>query len=745
MSNAILYIQGQEVPLLNDISIPIVYSIEDIQSPDKTSSNYVNTLELPGTKELDLIFEAIFDPASDLQYFNPNLKTDCQLYVGGIDLFIGSVKLVKAINNIDTGVTKYICDFIGSKSDLFHNVGEKFLIGNDNPADDLDFSEYDHELNVTNVTNSWATSNMVSGVPTALVAGQGYRYGRIDYGYLGSGANGGSNYEYYVHHLRACLFLREYMVKMFTAAGKTWTSAFLDGAFFKTLSLPGTQPLLVPSGDLANRQAYVGTGGITLNTGLTYSGSVWNPAAATEVTLLLDDDSTSPFTDPGGIWSTGALEFSAPSDGVYTFDCLLTTSMTFSVTGSTTFPIPPTWNFDYTHKLMLQKFVGGVWTTVDTGPNPFGSVNFPSFTGSVSIVSSQSCLTGDKFRIRYWYSLFNLAVTGPGGPLSDGTVNSVVAYLTNPDETALKITIDKFIYEGDDVEVNQCIPRNFKQKDLLKAVINMFNLYIYEDKANPNNFLIEPRNDFYSTTKVEWTTKLDVGTPVENIIMGELDAKRYALLMAEDGDYYNKKYRDNWNEVFGKKEYSVENQFLTNTKEIEVMVSPTPMVGNMNSNNQYTILPHIYAFENNVIEPMKFNPRILIWSGLKTEAWNLKSVSGSNLQTQTPFIGTIDDPVTPTFDLGFGVPNEIYLETFPAYTWPANNLSSEFWDETIEQISNKNSRIVRMGVVLEDSDIKLFDFRKPVVIRGVTYVVNKIDGYDPMERKVTMVEFLKLT
>ena len=759
MSNATLYIQNTEVPLLNDVSIPIVYSIEDIISPDKTSTNFALTIELPGTKELDLIFESIFDPAADLQYFNPNLKTDVQLNVANVDVFVGSIKLVKAVNNLETGSTKYICDFIGSKADLFHEIGEKYLTGNTDPLDDLDFSEYDHDLTVTNVTNSWATSNVVSGTPTALVAGAGYRYGLIDYGMDGSGVNAtAAGYDFNIKHLRPLLAVREYLEKIFEAAGKTWTSSFLDGIFFKKLFIPPSEPLTKPQTTIDDGSCYVGTTGVNYGEALTYSGAggIWNGSSGDINVLELDDDTTGDLDDPNGIWDTTLFQFTAPQDGIYHFTLNMTVGIGISRLGGT--GLFQWCSYDYSIAIQIQKFISGVWSTVAATPFNAGSqpLNTPpnSYNTSMPLNADVICSTGDLVRCIVDTRVTNALLQDVAfNPIVDGTVSYGPGIsATSSNVNTLGITIDSELIEGEEVEVNRTLPLKIKQKDFVKSIFQMFNLYVYEDKNTPNNYLIEPRDSFFSTTKVDWTDKLSISTPVENLIMGELDAKRYIRRFSEDGDYFNKLYQDSWGEVYGTKEDTVENQFLTGENVIECIFSPTPMVGQYNSVNEYMIIPHIYSFENSVAEPMVSNIRILLYNGLlnglytqgTSPCWNLVSTAGDNLQTQIPYTGTLDTFDSPTFDLNFGVPEEIFIETSPPYVWASTNLSTDYWNNFIELISNKNSRVVRMGMILDEADIKTFDFRKPVIVRGVTYLVNKIDGYDPTDRRITMIEFLKL-
>ena len=67
-----------------------------------------------------------------------------------------------------------------------------------------------------------------------------------------------------------------------------------------------------------------------------------------------------------------------------------------------------------------------------------------------------------------------------------------------------------------------------------------------------------------------------------------------------------------------------------------------------------------------------------------------------------------------------------------------------YWKPFIDRISDKNSKILKAYINLDEIDIKLFDFREPVLIDGVMYTVNLIDSFELTDPKSQLVEFLKL-
>ena len=159
------------------------------------------------------------------------------------------------------------------------------------------------------------------------------------------------------------------------------------------------------------------------------------------------------------------------------------------------------------------------------------------------------------------------------------------------------------------------------------------------------------------------------------------------------------------------------------------------------------IIPHVYKLEGNQISVMSIKTRSLFWGGKINLSWGSWALRYGNLTTfipytDYPYVGTLDNPYTPTFDLNFAVPKEIYIDTYPAYTWTSANLGTDYWDDYLNRISDKNSRIVRMNLFLDEEDINSFDWRCPIIVDGAKYLVNKIENYDILSRKTTLVELI---
>lgn len=732
-----LIVDTVEVPLLEDATMPITYSIEDIRNPDKTNASFAETVELPASQELETFFENIENPAIDLQLFNPNLKTDVIYRINNTDVFTGYLKLIKAMRNRENNNTKYIADFIGQKMDLFFNMGDKFFVDNADPADDLDFSAYDHTLNLTNVVNSWSASN-----------GAGYKYKLIDYGYSGSGANGGNDTNFKINHLRPLLYVRQILNEIFIGAGKTWTSVFLDSTFFKTLmvscndKVKKTSALQLNSTFLAGYfSTYSLSNAFNLIITVPSSSSYWNTLFNNINVITWSDDYTFPYNDAGGVYNTTNGEITLTNAGNYKLT--VQEEIVFSAIANSS-PTNIT-SIDMTLTCKIQKYISSVWTDIHT----ISTETITGYAGNPTFYVSGEYtfdgLIGENYRVildSYITACF--LEDGSSNPVTSGSANYYMTISSTVNNIVRLSLNDETVSEGDTVEVTQCLPKNLKQKDFFKSIIQMFNLQVMEDKNNTNNYIIEPYITFFNGTVRDWTSKLDITKGEEIILMGELDAKKYVRDMKSDSDYFNRLYQDNWKRNFGYSETVIENQFLLNENKIEIAFSSTPLVSKLCTYGDYLIIPHIYKKQANTIELQSSNTRILIDGGMINGRWNLVDSTGSNFQATYPYAGTLDNPYTPTFDLNFGLPNEIYINTSLVITYPLSNLTSVYWKPFIDRISDKNSKILKAYINLDEIDIKLFDFREPVLIDGVMYTVNLIDSFELTDPKSQLVEFLKL-
>ncbi|HWV64354.1 hypothetical protein, partial [Chitinophaga sp.] len=173
MIRSSIIVEGYKLDLPEEITADFTYSIQDIREPDKRTTDFSKTIELPGTPLINGLFAHIWnintendnDPSQpNIGYnFNPNKAAKCIALVDNIEVFRGVMRM-SAITQ-ENKIIKYSTNVIGRLSDILLALADTKLAN-------LDFSDLNHDLTTTNITNSWYGAR-----------GTGYVYPLIDYGY----------------------------------------------------------------------------------------------------------------------------------------------------------------------------------------------------------------------------------------------------------------------------------------------------------------------------------------------------------------------------------------------------------------------------------------------------------------------------------------------------------------------------------------------------------------------------------
>lgn len=771
MNRVELYINNTLVDLLEE-SIESLFlinkQIQDIREPEKRQTDFTKTITLPGSKNNDLLFSYAFSLSHNIQStttnftpdFNPNLKASVVLYVDGAEQFSGIAQLVK-VHVTDDYLVMYDVELFGKLANIFTNIGDKELT-------ELDFSEYDHTYNPTNVINSWATSIIKNGSSQAFQLGQGYLYPLIDYGYS-------ANLQTFpLINLYPALSAREYLLKIFEDAGFTWDSAFLDSTYFKSLYIPFKSAVMKLSSSqvLARKfRASRETSAQVFSVPIGQANAVANSVVFNNDTLAPNFDSSNQYATGSGIFTVGAA-----LNSIFTFCSQLRLTATFTpATGGV--QVRSQFNVQVIADVMKQDIGGNntfiatvameiaafdPFTTTHTTANPASvSPLDPDYPGSPYnprnymniVVPNVSLNVGEKIVIRLRPYAFpnqygnNNQVTSTQlfqntstGVFYDGTITLQV----NTGSVFYNLIDNAQIVENQTVLMNNCIPDKIKQKDFFLSIIRMFNLYI-EQGSLPNQLAIEPRNTYYTNTVYDLSKKIDKSQEILITPMGALETQRYRFKYRTDTDYYNQIYNDGHPLNYGEREVLVDNDFVRGTKLTELIFSPTPSVGAIGNDR---VIPRIIKVsDTGVVSSHEGNPRILYYGGMKStnQVWNISSSGQTYTFGSYPYIGHLDDPYTSTVDLCFYPPAEIYWTNYYHSIWYTNNnLYNAYHKQFIEEVTDKNSKIVTAWFNLSPLDIKLMDFRKLYYFEGEYFRLNKIMDYNPISNSLTKCEFIKI-
>ena len=733
----------QSQPFNDNIPVALNFSIADIREPDKRKASRSITISIDATNEINKCFENIFEVNIATQYFNKNLKTPCKYFVDEILNFEGNLQLIK-INLKPSGQIEYECSIVGEGGTLFIEIGDKLITGNSDSADDLDFSAYNHTYN--RATQISTRSNYGTGLG-------------VVYPFIDKGSNGGSDTVWNTNDFLPCFHIREYIEKIITKAGYTFTSSILDSAEYKKLIVyPNITSLQLSQSQLDNRQFYVG---LSSDRSMSVPTTVINPAYTNE--------------SSGGFFDVGNQN---DASGTY---AILNDSGYYNLVGADYYKM----SFTHSNPSVVKCSIGlqsfKRIRNNGNGGSPTGwntlAQNYQNYETSNNTLGDTDAYLGKKISVNTNY-FFNhqlatgevllssgdyvecqsyLAYTSGGTPvyydvsnnvITTGTATWTIKLLSGSAKTSFyALATRKEVIAGNSILANNALPIKIKQKDLLMSEIKRLNLYIDLDPDNKTNLIIESFDEFYNTEPIlnyEGLMDMDKDRTVNPNL---LDAKRYIYKYKDDKDKYNEQYKGTWNETFGTQQIDIENDFQKNDKINEILFSPTPNVANYGLGIAH---PRIFKEEQqggvSVKKPITPNIRILICGGTKqtVNPYTWKEFNSADLITNDYlYAGHTDDPFNPTIDLNFGLPKEVYYAYVNTY-FTTNNCYNRFHKQYLENITNRDSRIETKYIWVNAKNIREFSFRRRVFIDGAYWIVNKIENYNPLKETSTKFELVKL-
>ena len=685
---------GMEVDTESDVDIALTLSVQDIQDPTKRRGAFSKTITLPGTAKNHVLFGHAYNLQSYFGGFNPTRRIRASLWVDGIQVFTGIMQLLGIKKS--GSLVNYEVSLFSDEVSLFRDIEGKLLT-------DIDFSDLNHNM----------TSGVVSGTWGAAI-GSGYVYPMYDGGDYTDRftAIGDSDpAEFTNSNFKPAVYVKEYIDRIFSAAGYRYESAFFDSARFKSLAIP-----------------YYANGRIMLNVTQANgeAARAQTTAESTGFSIEFDDDSSTGFYDNGGNFDTTAFSYTAPIAGVY--DVYMTGDL---------------YNDD----------------SITRPAQPVVLVN--------DAIAYQSSLFNIPAAGTFPF-VFNGAITLAAGDVLTFGFNSVVGIQVLTGATVRIVPRDVATI-GLEMVIADAVPVKVKQSELLTDLIKMFNLMIYADPSNPKKLFVEPWVDFYSLqaqlilnaydirvdadggdaeinargcalsaladllgediSVVDWSYKVDQYSTF-NISAGDPESRKtYQFNFADGGDLFSRVYREEFNQGYGSRKYTVDNYYAKNTVTVDTLCAvciPAQYSSERavfrsfdldNNGNAKTITTGYRIGQYNFVEP----PNGCYWS-----------YNGIPQLVGYPYIGHIDDPYAPTFDLTFGMPLKVYYNALDANgetRYTNNNLFNLYWKSYVDEMVSDEAMQVELTVVLTPVDIAKLDFRKVVYIHGTYWRLLEIRDF----------------
>jgi hypothetical protein len=359
-----------------------------------------------------------------------------------------------------------------------------------------------------------------------------------------------------------------------------------------------------------------------------------------------------------------------------------------------------------------------------------------------------------EVRYNWWTSKWNKPPAQPGFAtnISTDLVNRQTQFNTsvlrlNGVNNIIFNEIQPDIIAGQPINIQDLLPEKIKKKDFITSIIKMFNLFIEPNKNNVNNLLIEPRDDYYALGGViDWSDKLDISKSIEQDMIAEAQNRKLLFTYKEDKDKLNIDYKTDWNEVYGQFEYDVDNDFITGEKRIDVIFHPTPIInmGWLNNQNSNFIIPQILPNDASLDVKNYGGIKILLRATQSIPLNDFWLFEG-DVKTSYPYAGHFDNPFNPDVDINWGQTKVLF---YPQGRATNNNLFNNYYRKMIEELTDKDSRIISAYFYLTPQDLYDLRFYDSIFVQSLAsstgnyFKINKIE-YDPMVKDSYKVELLK--
>ena len=776
-----IFIENQELDVKDDFSHQITYAVDDLKNLNSKATAFSKTIVLPGTANNNKLLGNIFEfsnanfnvEGSNVGYnFNAAKSAKARLEVNGLTVIKGVMRLLEII--IDDKTIEYEISIFGELGGLFNKLGTSKL-------EDLDFSQYNHTYNTTNIKNSWTIAKDFirnnSGANTTFSANYvkivGYNFENVEPGdtiniYVASPTSNNGDYTV------ANVFYDSIANTTYIYMTTNFPSAF-TGVLTVTITLKNKRGIgyyypLIDYGNVSTgKKNYIFKAfrpalfvkeimtKIIKNAGYTYESNFFKSNFFTRLIIPNNDakfyrrnitnlisytlTTDQRVSSPGALINRGELLLAWNSGSLANFT-LGASGTTYTYTGTST-------------HLKLELNLKGVYRrqtsseyfailVLKNGVTIYTKSFFTpgietEFTFDTTFEFETDVVTNDTITVRS-VSQTSLANTAPLNynylEVQDATIN---ASIYPPALTEYLI--------GETVDMKGIAPINILQKDFFASILKMFNLMVVEDKYVDRKLIIEPWVDFYDldrTTYLDWSDKIDRSNVIKIKPMSEINARYYQIKYKSDNDYYNELYKKKYNEGYGDVNYDNALEFAKDSSTTEVIFSATPLVG---WSGEDKVVPAIMKWDGVTKgtneESVTSNIRIMqVKEVTGVTSWNITDVSGGTLASGTTYgyAGHLDNPDAPAADLNFGATKELYFTLVAGAL--QNNLFNTYYSSYMAEITDKDSRLVTAKIKLTEQDIYNLDFGRFIFFDGVLYRLQRIVDYSAGD--ICTVELLRV-
>lgn len=711
MYNVQIQLESGYLDVKEGTAFPLNFGVADIRDVSKRSGAFSKSIILSGTKNNNDLLNHYYDVNIQEGTFNINTLTKCTIIQNGIPILENAVLQLLSVNKKQT--TAQYEDFVEYEVLVKDDASDFFVKLDNSELTDLDFSDLDHVISSANIVSSWSHD-----------VNDGYKY---LLGYQNTN-------NYTIKEAKPAIYAKTYFDKIFASQGFSYTWDTLEVDRFDKLLIPFVGDV---KRDIYNNYLVTATATKTFNT-------LFNVPSNSEITNYTElIDELSIFNPTTGVYDA---PFTLSTGDSYNFEISMDYDVNLIQSSGVTATLSNFGNTSVTN-MYIRPFIdiakNGTSISVtylDVIQSPLtlasGTTQIDSKLKSINVPVTGISL-GDDLKVRIGAHISyvpnaNVMPNGMAWVIPGSLVTTTTQIVAN--SISLKVLPSSTnIISGANISLGGFVPTKIKQKDFLKSIFTMYNLYIESDKDNPNILRLSTRDNFVdSGAEKDWTYKLAKDSDQVLQFLPELSGKKIQLTYKQDSDEANKKYFDTTREVFGQVEFTFDNEYIKGIDKKELIFSPTPLL-------QTPFNAYVPSFT--FAEP-KVNLRILYDGGLKScNTFNLYDygTTGQAGLISYPYAGHWDDPLKPSFDINFGLCDFYYYSNFQITN---NNLYNTYWRRTIAQINTGKMLIAYFD--LDELDIQTLKLNDKIRIDNSWWTINKIIDYSVNQKLLTKVELMSI-
>ena len=531
-----LIANGTQLDIFDDEDIKLSNNVTGLFDIGVLPATFTRQISVPGTKVNNAFFEHVYDISIDNPFlFATNTKVPAYIDFDSVYLIDGYIQLNKVNVLANKFIESYEITLYGTLSSFARDTNRLYL------TDLSSLSIYNHTSSLNNISASWS-GNLFNGDIVYPLAdyGSGYQFTQGELNLFGMDDIDGA---LCVQNFKPAIRVKPVLDAIFTEAGYTYSSSFMNSAFLDDVYMVCNNSLKYPE-----------YSGIDLETyGKIKVGAI-SGSGMTDITLASGSWTTLPwfneFSDPQDFYTNGAYRVEKITNlkGALNININVSCSVnnmpgTLSANGtwqirmletgsSTPYSTQAVSSYINFFDQLQQSRTGGINTTYELA-SEFKFDSIPSGSYYFQIRQSPNFATG-----------------------------SLPLVTLDPQSTTksfLEIREVKQAADGRVMDIPSNMPygtNGIKQIDFILGLQKKFNLVIYPSNTKPNEFVIETFNEWYKRGEVKDFNKyINLDDKIEVIPANNLAVNKLNFGDTLDQDYISQQFSKAANREYGKTYY----------------------------------------------------------------------------------------------------------------------------------------------------------------------------------------------